>query len=204
MFFLSHHYRYSNLQNLKSFQIHTPYHIYEGNFASTEDFKSVLRVRIRMFLGFPDPDPLITGMDSYGSSSRISWADWNNAWKIKIWHKNCKTKFLRMKIMCLRVSYKKKIWKKFQCFVIDLQGANKKIIFIKKFFCWFLFEGTFTSFFKDKKLKRSHKAEGIKGFPHQNVTDPQHCFNYSGGTWQQLPPSPWQVPCPPPPLAPPR
>jgi hypothetical protein len=45
-------------------------------------------------------------------------------------------------------------------FVIDLQDANKKLIF--KFFCLFLFEGTFTSFFKDKKSKRSHKTPGIK------------------------------------------
>ncbi len=43
-------------------------------------------------------------------------------------------------------------------FVIDLQGANKKLIF-----CLLLFEGTFTSFFKDKKSKRSHKTVEIKG-----------------------------------------
>jgi hypothetical protein len=35
-------------------------------------------------------------------------------------------------------------------FIIDLQDANKKQIF-KKVFCRLLFEGTFTSFFKDKK-----------------------------------------------------
>ena len=46
-------------------------------------------------------------------------------------------------------------------FVIDLQEANKKQIFMK-FFCFYLSEGTFTSFFKDKKSKRSHKAVGIK------------------------------------------
>jgi hypothetical protein len=34
----------------------------------------------------------------------------------------------------------------------------------KKFFCLLLFEGTFTSFFKDKKLNRSHKTVGIKVF----------------------------------------
>ncbi len=28
-------------------------------------------------------------------------------------------------------------------FVIDLQDANKKLIFLKKFFCLLLFEGTF-------------------------------------------------------------
>jgi hypothetical protein len=42
-------------------------------------------------------------------------------------------------------------------FVIDLQDANKTLIFIKRFFCLLLFEGIFTSFFKDKKSKRSHK-----------------------------------------------
>jgi hypothetical protein len=42
-------------------------------------------------------------------------------------------------------------------FVIDLQG--------EQFFCLLLFEGTFfTSFFKDKKSKRSHKTGGIKVF----------------------------------------
>ena len=34
----------------------------------------------------------------------------------------------------------------------------------KKFFCSLLFEGTFTSFFKDKKSKRSHKTVGITVF----------------------------------------
>jgi hypothetical protein len=33
-----------------------------------------------------------------------------------------------------------------------------------KVFCLLLFEGTFTSFFKDKKSKRSHKTVGIKDF----------------------------------------
>jgi hypothetical protein len=42
-------------------------------------------------------------------------------------------------------------------FIIDLQDANKKL-FKKKFSCILLFEGTFTSFFKDKKSKRSHKT----------------------------------------------
>jgi hypothetical protein len=45
--------------------------------------------------------------------------------------------------------------------VIDLQEAYKKLIF-KIFFCLLLFEDTFTSFFKDKKSKRSHKTVGIK------------------------------------------
>jgi hypothetical protein len=33
------------------------------------------------------------------------------------------------------------------------QQANKKLIFVKKFFCLLLFEGTFTSFSKDRKSK---------------------------------------------------
>jgi hypothetical protein len=37
----------------------------------------------------------------------------------------------------------------------------KKIV---KFFCLLLVEGTFTTFFKDKKSKRSYKAVGIKVF----------------------------------------
>jgi hypothetical protein len=48
--------------------------------------------------------------------------------------------------------------------VIDLQDANKKLIFLKKFFFLLLFEDTFTSFFKDKKSKRSHKILSIKVF----------------------------------------
>jgi hypothetical protein len=48
-------------------------------------------------------------------------------------------------------------------FYIDLQYA-KKNYFLNKFFCLLLFEGTFTSFFKDKKSKRSNRSVGIKGF----------------------------------------
>jgi hypothetical protein len=40
----------------------------------------------------------------------------------------------------------------------------KKLIFFYKFFCLLLSEGTFTSFFKDKKSKRSHKTVGINVF----------------------------------------
>jgi hypothetical protein len=49
-------------------------------------------------------------------------------------------------------------------FVIDLQDANKKLIIVKSFFCLLHFEGTFTSFFKDKMSKRNHKTVGIKVF----------------------------------------
>jgi hypothetical protein len=38
-------------------------------------------------------------------------------------------------------------------FVIDLQDGSKKLIFEHNFFCLLLFEGTFISFFKDKKTK---------------------------------------------------
>jgi hypothetical protein len=36
-------------------------------------------------------------------------------------------------------------------FVSDLQDVNKKLIFFVSLFCSILFEGTLTSFFKDKK-----------------------------------------------------
>jgi hypothetical protein len=41
-------------------------------------------------------------------------------------------------------------------FIIDLQDANKKRVKKKKFYI-VLFEGTFTSFFKDKSLKEVTK-----------------------------------------------
>jgi hypothetical protein len=48
-------------------------------------------------------------------------------------------------------------------FIIDLQDANKKVI-KKKFFCIIFLEGTFTSFIKGKKKKRSHKTVEITVF----------------------------------------
>jgi hypothetical protein len=54
-------------------------------------------------------------------------------------------------------------------FVIDLQDANKKgKTYLKNSAYHFLtftftFDITFTSFFKNKKSKRSHKTVGIKG-----------------------------------------
>jgi hypothetical protein len=48
-------------------------------------------------------------------------------------------------------------------FVTDSQDTNKNY-FLKKVFCLLLFEGIFTSCFKDKKSIRSHKAVGIKVF----------------------------------------
>jgi hypothetical protein len=49
-------------------------------------------------------------------------------------------------------------------FIIDFQDANKKRIKKKSFSAYYfkLFEGTFTSFFKDKN--RSHKTVEIKVF----------------------------------------
>ena len=44
---------------------------------------------------------------------------------------------------------------------VNLQDANKKRFLKKRFLCLFLFEGTFTSFFNDKKYKRSNKTVGI-------------------------------------------
>jgi hypothetical protein len=49
-------------------------------------------------------------------------------------------------------------------FIIDVQDANKKLFFKERFSCILLFEGTFTSFFKYKKSKRSHKTIEIKVF----------------------------------------
>jgi hypothetical protein len=48
-------------------------------------------------------------------------------------------------------------------FIIDLQDA-KKTNLKKSFSAYLLFECTFTSFFKSKKSKRSHKTVEIKVF----------------------------------------
>jgi hypothetical protein len=42
-------------------------------------------------------------------------------------------------------------------FVINLHEANKKLILFIMFFCLLLFEGTFTSFLRDKKSKEVTK-----------------------------------------------
>jgi hypothetical protein len=42
--------------------------------------------------------------------------------------------------------------------------CQQKLIGFKKFFCILLFVGSFTSFFQDEKLKRSHKTVEIKVF----------------------------------------
>jgi hypothetical protein len=46
-------------------------------------------------------------------------------------------------------------------FASDLQEVNKKLFFSH---CLLLFEGTFSSLFKDKKSYRSHKTVGINVF----------------------------------------
>jgi hypothetical protein len=42
-------------------------------------------------------------------------------------------------------------------FIIDLQEANKKLIFLKKFFCTLLFKGIFHHFSKIKSQKEVTK-----------------------------------------------
>ncbi len=42
--------------------------------------------------------------------------------------------------------------------------TSTKNYFFPSIFCFLLFEGTFTSFFKDKKSQRSHKTVGINFF----------------------------------------
>ncbi len=56
-----------------------------------------------MFLGLPDPDPLVRGMDLDPSHKGVERTE------IMLANYNLYTKCLRLKIMCLRVSYKKKI-----------------------------------------------------------------------------------------------
>jgi hypothetical protein len=88
----------------------------------------VLGIRIRMFLGLPDPDPLIKGIDPDPSlfhkcveHTEILPAKENfNTKFIK------KTRFLRMKIMCLWASYKKKIEKKE--FFPSLKSLKKEVV----------------------------------------------------------------------------
>jgi hypothetical protein len=46
-------------------------------------------------------------------------------------------------------------------FVIDLQDVNKKLVF-----CLLLFEGKFTSFFKDKKVIKKSQNSRNPGFPY--------------------------------------
>jgi hypothetical protein len=44
------------------------------------------------------------------------------------------------------------------------QDANKKYFFFSKFLCLFLFEGTFTSFFRDKKAIKKSQNSRNQGF----------------------------------------
>jgi hypothetical protein len=62
-----------------------------------------------MFLGLPDPDPLVRGMDPDPDSSLSQkGVEWTEIMLVKQNFSN-KLNFLRLKIMCLRVSYKKKL-----------------------------------------------------------------------------------------------
>jgi hypothetical protein len=56
-------------------------------------------------------------------------------------------------------------------FAIDLLDGIKKLIKKRRVSCSLLFEGTFTSFYKDIKSKRSHKTVGIKVFPTFSLLD---------------------------------
>ncbi len=49
-------------------------------------------------------------------------------------------------------------------FVIDLQDASKKLNLKKCFPAYSFFKGTVTSFYKEKKSKRSNKTVGTKSF----------------------------------------
>jgi hypothetical protein len=49
-------------------------------------------------------------------------------------------------------------------FCLDIQDTNKNPVKKQKFLRLLLFEGTYTSFFKVKKVERSHKTVGIKAF----------------------------------------
>jgi hypothetical protein len=48
-------------------------------------------------------------------------------------------------------------------FITDLEDANKKLIFKKKFSCILLFEGTYTSFskIKVKKMSQNSRKQGF-------------------------------------------
>ncbi len=49
-------------------------------------------------------------------------------------------------------------------FVIDLQDANKILSLNKKCFCLLLFEGTFTSFYKEKNAQKKSQNSRNQGF----------------------------------------
>jgi hypothetical protein len=75
--------------------------------------ETVLGIQILMFLGLqdPDPDPLVRGTDPGLDPTLKILPFSHNDCKIGFTHKNFskKFKFLRLKIMCLRISYKNKI-----------------------------------------------------------------------------------------------
>ncbi len=115
--------------------------------------------RIHMFLGHQDPDldPLVRGTDPDPDSSLF----WNNACKIGFWHKfEQKIKFLRLKIMCLCVSCKKKIWEKF--FFASLKSLKKGVV------------SGVGSVSGAGSISQGCGSADPEPDPHQNFTDPQH------------------------------
>jgi hypothetical protein len=101
-----------------------------------------------MFLGLqdPDPDPLVRGTDSDPDPSLFG----NNGCKLGFQHKILAIdKFLRLKIMCLWVSYIKK-W-------------GKKVFLVLK------------SLKKGVGSGSGSISQRCGSGSAQNVTDPQHC-----------------------------
>jgi hypothetical protein len=64
-------------------------------------------------------------------------------------------------------------------YVIDLQDISKKLFF-SMFFCLLLFNGTFTSFFKDKVIKKPENIRN-KGFSYY------FCLIIEGSGYRSLP-----------------
>ncbi len=79
---------------------------------------------IRMFLGRQDPDPLVRGTDpAPGSFLFLKYCLQN---RILTQHSS-RIDFLRLKVMCLWVSYKKKIWKKNIIFFASLKSLKRGV-----------------------------------------------------------------------------
>jgi hypothetical protein len=65
------------------------------------------------------------------------------------------------------------------------------LLFSSLTFCLLLFEGTFTSFFKDKKSKRSNKTVGIGIFLTifaEICVTVRKCESGPTGDWRDVPP----------------
>ncbi len=64
--------------------------------------------------------------------------------------------------------------------------CQQNISFLSKFFCFLLFEGTFTSFFKDKKSKRSKRSD--------KIVDINVFLNLFALLWKDPDPDPYRDP----------